>query len=106
MIADKDAITFIKSINGISGFVGSKKDPIPLSETEIENVFSKIKEDNTKHNIDFMVGEIVRIIEGPFGKIDGKISEIDKERGQVVVLVNMFGRDTPMKLDVVQIRKL
>ena len=106
MIADKDTVTFVKSISGISGFVGSKKDPIPLSETEVENIFLKIKEDNTKHNIDFMVGEIVRIVEGPFGKIDGKISEIDKERGQVIVLVNMFGRETPMKLDVVQIRKL
>ena len=106
MVSDKDTVSFVKGVNGISGFVGSKKDPIPLSEKEVDSIFSKIKEDATKHNIDFMVGEVVRIVEGPFGEINGKISEIDKERGQMVVLVNMFGRDTPMKLDVVQIRKL
>ena len=106
MVADEDTIMVIKTIKRVSGFVGSKTMPIALSEKEVRDVFSRIEKDKVHHKIDLIVGEAVKIIDGPFGDLDGKISEIDTERGQATILVPMFGRETPVKLDVVQIRKI
>ncbi|MDW8279990.1 MAG: KOW motif-containing protein, partial [bacterium] len=73
---------------------------------EIEFLFRRMGQDETKYKIDLRVGELVKIIDGPFKDYEGKILEIDNERGRVRVLVPIFGRETPLDLDVLQIKKV
>jgi transcriptional antiterminator NusG len=66
----------------------------------------RVEVEEPKYNIDFSVGDAIKITDGPFKDSDGKVSGIDKERGKVKVLINMFGRDTPLELDSLQIKKI
>lgn len=106
MIVTDDSWYVVRNTPNVTGFVGSGTTPIPVSKTEIENLMKRMKVEEPQYKIEVKIGDIVKITDGPFKDFDGKVSEIDEERGKVKVLVNMFGRDTPVELDSLQIKKL
>lgn len=106
MIVTDDSWYVVRNTPNVTGFVGSGTTPIPVSKKEIENLKKRISAEAPQYKIDVKVGDLVRIIDGPFKDFEGKISEIDEERGKIKVLINMFGRDTPVELDSLQIKKL
>lgn len=106
MIVTDDSWYVVRNTPNVTGFVGSGTTPIPVSEKEINELLKKMEIKEPQHKIDIKVGDLVKITDGPFKDFDGKISEIDEEKGRVKVLVNLFGRDTPVELDYLQIKKL
>ncbi|HEY4493294.1 MAG TPA: transcription termination/antitermination protein NusG [Candidatus Paceibacterota bacterium] len=106
MIVDDESWYVVRNTPRVTGFVGSGTTPVPLSEEEIKKIFSRMGEDVARHNIDLEVGEEVKIEDGPFKDLEGKVNEVDDVRGKVKVLVNMFGRETPVELDFLQVKKI
>ena len=106
MIVTDDSWYVVRNTPNVTGFVGSGTTPIPVSKEEIENLKKRISAEAPQYKIDVKVGDLVRIVDGPFKDFEGKVSEIDEERGKIKVLINMFGRDTPVELDSLQIKKL
>ncbi len=96
----------IRNTPGVTGFVGTGTTPTPVSDSEITKIKRRMGVEDPKHNIDFNLGEVISIIDGPFKGFDGAISEIDNQKGKVKVLVSMFGRDTSVELDALQVRKV
>lgn len=107
MIMEPDSWYAVRNTPRVTGFVGATPtDPTPLSKEEVDALMNRMGKKDTKFKVDLEIGEMVRITDGPFKDSDGKISEIDEERGRVKVLVPIFGRDTAIELDSLQIRKL
>ena len=106
MIVTDDSWYVVRNTPNVTGFVGAETTPIPVSAQEIENLKKRIGQETPKYNINFKKGDQVKISDGPFKGYEGKVSEIDIEEGKVKVLVNMFGRDTPVELDSLQIKKI
>jgi transcriptional antiterminator NusG len=102
----EDAWYIIRNTPGVTGFVGSGSMPSPVSDDEMTKIKKRMGVDEPKHRIDFSVGEVVSIIDGPFKGFDGAINEIDTQKGKIKVLVSMFGRDTPVELDALQVKKV
>jgi transcriptional antiterminator NusG len=96
----------VRNTPGVTGFVGSGTEPTPVSEGEISKIKKRMGVEDPKHNIDYVEGEVVSITDGPFKGFDGAISEIDTQKGKIKVMVSMFGRDTPVELDALQVRKV
>lgn len=96
----------IRNTPGVTGFVGTGTEPTPVSESEIVKIKRRMGVEDPKHNIDFEIGEVISITDGPFKGFDGSISEIDTQKGKVKVMVSMFGRDTSVELDALQVRKV
>ena len=96
----------IRNTPGVTGFVGTGTDPTPVSEAEIVKIKRRMGVEDPKHNIDFELGEVISITDGPFKGFDGSIAEIDTQKGKVKVMVSMFGRDTSVELDALQVRKV
>jgi transcriptional antiterminator NusG len=86
--------------------VGSGVYPVPLEQKEVDELFSRMNKDTTKHSIDLVPDDVIVIVDGPFKDLEGKVEEVDDDRGKVRVLVSMFGRETPVELDFLQVRKL
>ena len=106
MIVTDDSWYVVRNTPNVTGFVGAGTTPIFVSKQEIDVLQAKTGEKEPQHKIDFEVNEKVKVIDGPFKGFDASVSEIDEERGKVKVLVNMFGRDTPVELDSLQIKKV
>lgn len=106
MKLSEDAWYIVRNTPGVTGFVGSGTDPTPVSEQEMSKIKKRMGVEDPKHNINFSEGEVVSIIDGPFKGFDGAISEIDTAKGKIRVLVSMFGRDTPVELDALQVKKV
>ncbi len=106
MMVDDESWFVVRNTPRVTGFVGSGTTPVPLTETEIKDIFGRMGDASVKHNIDLEVGEEVKIEDGPFKELEGKVSEVDDIRGKVKVLVNMFGRETPVELDFLQVKKI
>lgn len=106
MIVTDDSWYVVRNTPNVTGFVGAGTTPLPVSEEEIKVLKKRMGADIAKYKIDVNPGDNVKIIDGPFKDFDGKVSEIDLERGKVKVFVNMFGRDTPVELDSLQIKKI
>ena len=106
MIVTDDSWYIVRNTPNVTGFVGVGTTPVPVSQTEIENLKRRMGVETPQYRIEVKLGELVKIVDGPFKDFDGKVSEIDEERGKIKVLVNMFGRDTPVELDSLQIKKL
>jgi len=106
MIVTDDSWYVVRNTPRVTGFVGSGVNPVPLDKKEIDMLFSRMKSDTIKHKIDFVLGDSIIIIDGPFKELEGKINEVDEERGKVKVLVSMFGRETPVELDFLQVKKI
>src|SRR3989338_7552804 len=80
--------------------------PVPIDKKEVEALFARMSADRVTHTINLLENDAVLIIDGPFKDLEGKVSEIDEDRGKVKVLVNMFGRETPVELDFLQVKKI
>ena len=106
MIVTDDSWYIVRNTPQVTGFVGSGTTPIPVSKKEIESLQKRMGVKEPKYKIEVKTGDSVKIIDGPFKDFDGKISEIDKERGRIKVLVSIFGRETPVELDFLQIKKI
>ncbi len=106
MKLSEDAWYTVRNTPGVTGFVGSGSDPTPVEMSEIEKIKKRMGLEQPKHKIDFKIGDVVNIIDGPFKSFDGSISDIDPQKGKLKVLVNMFGRETPVELDSLQVKKV
>jgi transcription termination/antitermination protein NusG len=106
MIVTDDSWYVVRNTPRVTGFVGSGVYPVPLDKKEVDELFRRMNADTMKHNIDLEVDDAVIIADGPFKEFEGKVSEVDQERGKVKVLVSMFGRETPVELDFLQVKKI
>lgn len=106
MVVTDDSWYVVRNTPRVTGFVGSGTKPVPLTQGEIDELFARMQSDTIKHKIDLNIDEVVTIIDGPFKELEGKVGEIDEERGKVKVLVPMFGRETPVELDFLQVKKI
>lgn len=102
----EDAWFIIRNTPGVTGFVGTGSDPTPVSDAEIAKIKKRMGVADPKHHINYSVGEVVNITDGPFKGFDGAINEIDTAKGKIKVLVSMFGRETPVELDALQVKKV
>ncbi len=106
MIVNDDSWYVVRNTPRVTGFIGAGTTPIPISEEEVNVLKEKMKDKEPKHKIDVKEGDKVKVTDGPFKDFDGKVSDVDQEKGKIKVLVNMFGRDTSVELDSLQIRKI
>lgn len=106
MIVDDESWYVVRNTPRVTGFIGAGTTPIPISEEEISVLKERTKAKEPQYKIDVKVGDRVKITDGPFKDFDGKVSEVDEEKGKIKVLVNMFGRDTSVELDSLQIKKI
>lgn len=102
----EDAWYVIRNTPGVTGFVGADTTPTPVSDKEIKKLQKRMNASEPTHDIDYTVGEVVNIIDGPFKNFDGTISEVDNQKGKIKVMVSMFGRDTNVELDALQVKKI
>lgn len=100
------AQTVVQSTRGITGFVGTGNKPTPLPEEEVQAIKDYLTQDKPKFQASFSKGEAVKIVEGPFADMLGSVSQIDEEKGKAQVLVSIFGRETPVELDFLQLKKI
>jgi transcriptional antiterminator NusG len=101
----EDAWYIVRNTPSVTGFVGTGIEPTPVEPEEIEKIMKRMGKDEPKHKMDYKIGDVVNIIDGPFKGFDGAINEIDPAKGKLKVLVNMFGRETPVELDGLQVKK-
>ncbi|MEK7596444.1 MAG: transcription termination/antitermination protein NusG [Patescibacteria group bacterium] len=106
MIVTDDSWYMVRNTPRVTGFVGSGITPTPLSKEEVDFLFKQMKTGEPKYKFDVSAGDLVRITDGPFKEYEGKISEVDEERGKVKVFVSIFGRETPVELDFLQVKKI
>ena len=106
MIVDDQSWFVVRNTPRVTGFVGSGVHPVPLSQKEVDTLLGRMEVTTVKHNIDLTVGDAVVIVDGPFKELDGKVGEVDAARGKVKVLVAMFGRETPVELDFLQVKRI
>jgi len=106
MAVTDDSWYVVRNTPRVTGFVGSGVHPVPLSDREVEGLFKRMTAEGPKHHIDLSIDDAVVIVDGPFKELEGKVGEIDEERGKVKVLVPMFGRETPVELDFLQIKRI
>ncbi|MEK9132117.1 MAG: transcription termination/antitermination protein NusG [Patescibacteria group bacterium] len=105
MIVTDDSWYVVRNTPNVTGFVGSGTTPTPIDQSEVDNLLKRMAASEPQHQINFEINEAVRITDGPFKNFEGKISNIDQERGKVKVLITMFGRETPVELDAMQVKK-
>jgi transcriptional antiterminator NusG len=105
MIVTDDSWYVVRNTPNVTGFVGSGTVPTPISEEEMGFLKTKMGIEEPKYKIDFALGELVKILDGPFKEYEGKVSDIDEGRGKVKVMVSIFGRETPLELDFLQVKK-
>jgi len=106
MIVTDDSWYAVRNTPRVTGFIGAGITPIPIADEEIKKLLKRTAVEEPTYKIEVEVGDAVKITDGPFKDFDGKISEVDQSRGKVKVLVNMFGRETPVELDFLQVKKI
>lgn len=106
MKMSEDAWYIVRNTPSVTGFVGSGSEPTPIAGDEMEKIMKRMGREEPKHKIDYKIGEVVNITDGPFKGFDGAINEIDLAKGKLKVLVNMFGRETPVELDSLQVKRV
>ncbi|RJR31655.1 transcription termination/antitermination protein NusG [Candidatus Parcubacteria bacterium] len=106
MVVDDSSWYVVRNTPNVTGFIGTATTPTPISEEEIKNLQKRMGVEEPKYTIDVSVGAPVRIIDGPFKGYEGKVSHVDDARGKIKVLVSMFGRETPVELDFLQVKKI
>ena len=106
MVVTDDSWYVARNTPRVTGFIGAGTVPIPVSDEEIEVLKKRSGEQDPQYQIDFALGSLVKITDGPFKDFEGKVSEIDEQRGKLKVLVNIFGRDTPVEVDSLQVKKV
>lgn len=106
MIVTDDSWYIVRNTPRVTGFVGSGVFPVPLEKKEVDTLFARMTKGETEYNIDLSDGDLVKVVDGPFKDFEGKVSEVDTQRGKIKVLVSMFGRETPVELDFLQVKKV
>lgn len=106
MIVDDNSWYVVRNTPNVTGFIGIETTPTPISEEEIKGLQKRMSVDEPKYQIDVERGMTVKITDGPFKNFEGKVADVDDARGKVKVLVNMFGRETPVELDSLQVKKI
>lgn len=106
MVVTDDSWYVVRNTPRVTGFVGSGTTPTAISTEEIDMLQKRMGVEEPKFKIDVSTGDTVKVTDGPFKDFDGKVSEVDEERGKIKVLVSMFGRSTPLELDSLQVKKL
>jgi transcriptional antiterminator NusG len=106
MIVTDDSWYVVRNTPRVTGFVGAGVSPVPLDQKEVDNLFARMTKGDTEHTIDLSIGDLIKVTDGPFKDFEGKVNEIDNHRGKIKVLVSMFGRETPVELDFLQVKKV
>ncbi|HWC57418.1 MAG TPA: transcription termination/antitermination protein NusG [Candidatus Paceibacterota bacterium] len=107
MVVDDDSWYVVRNTPRVTGFVGAGVTPVPLTKKEIDYLIGRMDTDTVaQHAIDLESGETIVITDGPFKELEGRVAEVDAERGKVKVFVSLFGRETPVELDFLQVKKL
>ncbi|MFH1426718.1 MAG: transcription termination/antitermination protein NusG [Candidatus Kerfeldbacteria bacterium] len=106
MIVTDDSWYVVRNTPNVTGFIGTGTTPTPIDETEMKNLHRRMGIEEPTYTIDVTVGETVRIVDGPFRELEGKVAEVDSEHGKIKVMVSMFGRETPIELDSLQVKKI
>ena len=107
MILTEDSWYVVRNTPRVTGFVGADSTkPAPLNEAQVEELLKAMRKEEPEFKISFSIGDLVKIIDGPFKDYEGKIAEIDTQKGRIKVLVSVFGRETPVELDFLQAKKI
>ena len=106
MILDDETWIMVRSTPGVTSFIGAGNKPTPISDKEVEAIQKFMKMEEPMYKVQFSVGEAVKITDGPFAEFLGTIESLDEARGKVKVLVSIFGRETPVELDFLQVKKI
>jgi transcriptional antiterminator NusG len=106
MIVTDDSWYMVRNTPNVTGFIGSGTTPTPIDNKEVETLMKRVSAEEPQHTIDVEENDVVRISDGPFKNFEGKVSAIDHERGKIKVMVTMFGRETPVELDALQVKKI
>ena len=105
MVMDDDAWITVRTTQGVTGFIGIENTPSPSSQKEVDQLLQTTEEDKPKFQTPFTIGDVVKIINGPFADFIGTIESIDQEKGKIRVLISIFERETPVELDFLQVSK-
>jgi len=106
MIVTDDSWYVVRNTPNVTGFVGAGTTPVPVSPDEISEISQRVEKETPKYAINIAVGDTVKITDGPFKEYEGKVSELDQEQGKIKVMINLFGRDTPVELDSLRVKKI
>jgi transcription termination/antitermination protein NusG len=106
MMVTDDSWYVVRNTPNVTGFIGSGTTPTPIDQKEVDALLKRTNKKDVEHKIDVDVDDLVKIIDGPFKNFEGKVSNVDAERGRIKVLVSMFGRETPVELDALQAKKV
>ena len=106
MIVTDDSWYVVRNTPNVTGFIGLGVRPTPMSPEEIERIKKRMGVEEPKYKIEFIKGDLVRIIDGPLKGFEAKVTDIDENKGKVKILVSMFGRETPVNLDFLQVKKV
>ncbi|OIO07847.1 transcription termination/antitermination protein NusG [Candidatus Falkowbacteria bacterium CG_4_10_14_0_8_um_filter_41_36] len=106
MIVTDESWYVVRNTPNVTGFIGVGSTPTPVGDEEIKGLMKRMGQEDPKFKIDVTVGDLVRITEGPFKNMEGKIVNIDEAKGKIKVNVSMFSRETPVELDFLQIKKV
>ncbi len=106
MIVTDDSWYVVRNTPNVTGFIGTGTIPTPVSDEEIRSLQKRMGVEEPQYKIDISIGAPVKITDGPFKGFEGKVNAIDEARGKVKVLINMFGRETPVELDFLQVKKI
>ncbi|MFA5021419.1 MAG: transcription termination/antitermination protein NusG [Patescibacteria group bacterium] len=106
MVVTEASWYVVRNTPNVTGFIGSGTVPVPIEDIEMDTIKKRMRVEEPKHKIDLRMGDLVHINDGPFKDYDGAVSEIDEARGKIKVLVSIFGRETPVELDFLQVKKV
>lgn len=106
MVVTDDSWYVVRNTPNVTGFIGLGVRPTAMSQQEIDNIKKRMGVEEPKYKIELRLNDLVRIIDGPLKGFEAKVTEIDEQRGKIKVLMNMFGRETPVNLDSLQVKKI
>jgi transcriptional antiterminator NusG len=106
MIVTEDSWYVVRNTPSVTGFIGFGTRPSPIPKEEIDRLKKRMSIEEPKYKIDLQIGESVKIVDGPFSGFEGVVDDINQEKGKIKILVSMFGRETPVNLDFLQVKRI
>lgn len=106
MVVDDESWYVVRNTPRVTGFVGAGNAPVPISKDEMERITARMQQAAPEHKIDISVGDVVRIKTGPFKDFEGRVGQVDEKSGRLRILLDMFGRETPVELDHLEVEKI
>lgn len=106
MVVTDDSWYVVRNTPNVTGFVGSGTIPTPVADEEWEFLKKRMGADEPKFKVEFQMGDLVKVTDGPFKEYEGKVGNVDEQHGKVKVMVTIFGRETPVELDFLQVKKI